>query len=254
MAKKKLGISTIEINKKFTDREHAYKYARRLKEFIRYTCKKNAGKGWYAQAIIITSNTQGKANYQMYYARTGKVGRPKRAKDVSSYYEKWFLGDISTSWHIHVLLVSKPTFTFREAIKKYIDTNWIDLPQSHNYHFNYAKYKSKKVYKKNCNINLSQYLFLQCEDILFCDYNFTEENPIQYNLKDLFREFMKVSTFKKYNAKKYWQSIEVQEIVEETYNLILSYFRSLSYKHDKQTADNFLKKVSPKITETLYIR
>lgn len=56
MAKKKLGIGNIEINKKFKDKEEAYRYAKRLIEYIRYIINKNANKGWYAQAMIVSSN------------------------------------------------------------------------------------------------------------------------------------------------------------------------------------------------------
>lgn len=49
MAKKKIGIGTIEINKKFKDKEEAMKHAKRLQQFIRDLCKI---KGWQASAFI----------------------------------------------------------------------------------------------------------------------------------------------------------------------------------------------------------
>lgn len=42
MSKSKLGISSFDLNMRFENKEQAYKYAKRLKEFIRYTCKKKA--------------------------------------------------------------------------------------------------------------------------------------------------------------------------------------------------------------------
>lgn len=45
MSKSKLGISSFDLNMRFKDKDEAIKYAKRLKEFIRYTCKKKADKG-----------------------------------------------------------------------------------------------------------------------------------------------------------------------------------------------------------------
>lgn len=44
MSRSKLGISSFDLNIKFKDKEEAYKYAKRLVEFIRYTCKKKKEK------------------------------------------------------------------------------------------------------------------------------------------------------------------------------------------------------------------
>ncbi|MFA7689146.1 MAG: hypothetical protein WCX96_03575, partial [Bacilli bacterium] len=66
MARKKLGIGSIEINKKFKDKEEAYRYAKRLIEHIRYVCKKNAKKGWYAQAMVVVSNLKKDASRLKY--------------------------------------------------------------------------------------------------------------------------------------------------------------------------------------------
>ena len=50
MSKSKLGISSFDLNMRFKDKEEAIKYAKRLKEFIRYTCKKKENK----RKIVIT--------------------------------------------------------------------------------------------------------------------------------------------------------------------------------------------------------
>lgn len=77
MSKKKLGIGNIEINKKFKDKEEAYKYAKRLIQKIRYVCKVKADKGWYAQAMVVTSNLR-KDVSTLRYKITGKRGRPRK--------------------------------------------------------------------------------------------------------------------------------------------------------------------------------
>lgn len=72
-------MGTIEINKKFKSKEEAFRYAKRLKEHIRYICEKKADKGWYAQAMIVVSDTRGSTSY-LEYEITNKSGRPKKIK------------------------------------------------------------------------------------------------------------------------------------------------------------------------------
>lgn len=61
--KKILGFSSIEVNKKFASEEEAYRYAKKLKSFIDYKCKKNANKGWYTQAMIVVSNIKKRSQF-----------------------------------------------------------------------------------------------------------------------------------------------------------------------------------------------
>lgn len=49
MSKAKMGIGTIDINKKFTSYEEASRYAKRLRQYINYICKK-----YKYQASVIT--------------------------------------------------------------------------------------------------------------------------------------------------------------------------------------------------------
>ncbi|MEG2342533.1 MAG: hypothetical protein RSB95_05420 [Bacilli bacterium] len=56
MAKSKLGIGQIEVNKKFASRDEAFRYAKNLREHIRYICNKNKNKGWQCQVMISISN------------------------------------------------------------------------------------------------------------------------------------------------------------------------------------------------------
>ncbi|NLV90225.1 MAG: hypothetical protein GX032_02010, partial [Tenericutes bacterium] len=77
MAKKKLGMASIEVNKKFKDANEAFKYAKRLNSFIRYTCRNNGNKGWMAQSLIVVSNTKKDIN-RLKYDISGKRGRPRK--------------------------------------------------------------------------------------------------------------------------------------------------------------------------------
>ena len=113
MAKKRLGISTFDIDIKFESMKEAYRHGKNLKSFIEYTCKKN---NWLGQAIICISNTKGNSSY-VYYEHSGKVGRPKRVKEKYLGTEN----EDNIDWHIHVLLVSQPLYAFRDKIKDYID-------------------------------------------------------------------------------------------------------------------------------------
>jgi hypothetical protein len=121
--RKKLGIGTIEINKKFKSKEEAFKYAKRLREYIRYLCKNKANIDWFAQAMIVVSNNRGNASY-LHYDINKKPGRPKKKLRYSKYELEWYKGNIKIDWHLHILLVSSPSYAFRNEIKKYIDKNW----------------------------------------------------------------------------------------------------------------------------------
>lgn len=122
MSKSKLGISSFDLNMRFKDKDEAIKYAKRLKEFIRYTCKKKARNGWSSEAMICVSSNKGNSTI-VYYEHNGKVGRPKKL--ISKYHSE--NGNIKVDWHLHIFLVSKPMYAFREEIKKYIDKNWSNL-------------------------------------------------------------------------------------------------------------------------------
>ena len=66
MAKKKLGIGQMEINKKFDSYEDACRYAKNLKQSIYDLCKRKADKGWMAQAMIVVSNTRSNSTHLKY--------------------------------------------------------------------------------------------------------------------------------------------------------------------------------------------
>lgn len=61
MNKSKLGIGTIDINKKFESEKEAFNYAKRLKEYIRYLCNKKTN--WQCEAMIVVSNKKGSCGY-----------------------------------------------------------------------------------------------------------------------------------------------------------------------------------------------
>ena len=77
MSKSKLGMISFDINKKFKSKEEAYRYGKRLKEFIRYSCNKY---NWAAQALICISNIKGSSSY-LYFEHNGKIGRPKKKRE-----------------------------------------------------------------------------------------------------------------------------------------------------------------------------
>ena len=142
MAKSKLGMSSFDIDIKFKDKEEARKYAKRLIEKIRHICNK---KEWSATAMVCISNTEGNSTY-IHYEHNNKVGRPRKIKEI--YPHK---SNIEVDWHLHILLASKPSYAFREEIKRYIDKCWYGGKKKNN--FDISKLYDKKTYKKNTNIN-----------------------------------------------------------------------------------------------------
>lgn len=229
MAKSKLGMSSFDIDIKFKDKDEARRYAKRLIEKIRYICKK---KNWSATAMVCISNTEGNSTY-VHYEHTGKVGRPKKVKEIHPYKS-----NIEVDWHLHILLVSKPSYAFREEIKNYIDKNWYGGMKYKD--FDVTKLYDKKTYKKNTNIKKAEYFINQADEILFCNYNSNGIVPKGYSLKDLYNTYMKCKT-----ALRYAKSTgnEKRLALEDKYRDIMNFYFNITKEQDKKMVDKFMKKV-----------
>lgn len=229
MAKSKLGMSSFDIDIKFKDKDEARRYAKRLIEKIRYICRK---KNWSATAMVCISNTEGNSTY-VHYEHTGKVGRPKKVKEIHPYKS-----NIEVDWHLHILLVSKPSYAFREEIKNYIDKNWYGGMKYKD--FDVTKLYDKKTYKKNTNIKKAEYFINQADEILFCNYNSNGIVPKGYSLKDLYNTYMKCKT-----ALRYARSTgnEKRLALEDKYRDIMNFYFNITKEQDKKMVDKFMKKV-----------
>lgn len=250
MARKKLGIGTVEINKKFKDKEEAFRYAKRLIEHIRYICHKNAKKGWYAQAMIVSSDLRKDAS-RLKYEISGKRGRPRKRLEINeNIANNWYKGDYRTDWHLHILLVSKPGYMFRNEIKDYIDKNWIEVPNEYEIEpFDISKLDNKKIYKKCCNIKIADYFIGQCEDVLFCDCNFGEEEKLKYSLREYHNEYLKVDSARRrlirkhrdnpMSEEKYFKALER---IEYKLNAIEEYYLNITKEKDNKQNEQFMKR------------
>lgn len=232
MTKSKLGMSSFDIDIKFKDKEEAKRYAKRLIEKVRYICNK---KGWSASAMVCISNTMGNKTLA-HYEHTGKVGRPRKVREV-------MLADknqcIDTDWHLHILLVSKPSYAFREEIKKYIDKNWYAGNRYKD--FDVTKLYDKKTYKKNTNIKKAEYFINQAEEVLFCTYNKNEVViPKGYTLKDLYNAYMNSKTALRY-ARTYGN--EKRLALEDKYREIANFYWNITKEQDSKMVDKFMKEV-----------
>lgn len=231
MAKSKLGMSSFDIDIKFKDRDEAYKYAKRLIEKIRYICNK---KNWSATAMVCISNIEGNSTY-IHYEHSGKVGRPKKVKEIHPHRE-----NIEVDWHLHILLASKPSYAFREEIKKYIDNCWYNGKRKSN--FDTTKLYDKRTYKKNTNIKKAEYFIDQAEEILFCNCNKGNEIviPKGYSLKDLHNAYMKMMTARKY-AKSYGN--EKRLALEDKYYKICNFYWNITKEQDNKMIKKFMKEM-----------
>ncbi len=234
MSKSKLGISSFDLDIKFKDKDEAYRYAKRLKEFIRYTCNKY--ENYEAQAIICTSNIKGNTSI-VYYEHNGKKGRPKKIKEYSPFDIKYYNGNLEVDWHIHILLVSKPVYAFREKIKAYIDKNWYDKLIKKEY----VKSKEyKRTYKKDTNIKKIEYFIDQAEDILFCNYCNEDTIPKEYSLKKLYNAFMKMRTAKRNIGK-----ISNKKLLkaDDDYYKIMKYYWNITKEQNNKSINDFMGKI-----------
>lgn len=248
MSKKKLGIGTIDINKKFKNKEEAMKYAKRLKQFIDDLCKR---KGWQASAIIGISRLKKEVS-SINYEISGKRGRPKKVVKINEVMaSSWYKGDYYVDWHLHIIIVSKPSYATRNAIKAYIDKNWKDIENEHKVkEFDLEDLGKKEVYKKKCNVKIADYFILQSEEVKFCHCNFSGEEDLKYSLKDYYYGYLKMNSArlklvkknkeKPMSEEKYLK--ELNKIESKFYN-IRDYFLKLSKDEDKKMQEEFMKQV-----------
>lgn len=241
MAKAKLGIGQMEINKKFESFEEAYKYAKNLKQFIYDVCKRKAHKGWMAQAMIVVSETKRDAS------RLKCIDGKYKLVYNNDVIDKVYKGAFKTDWHLHILVVSKPCNAFRQAIKNYVDKNWIKVENIYDYEdFNEEDFK-KKVYKKYCNINMAKYFIEQSSARLFCSYNFSGNEDIKYGLDVYFKEYMKLEDKRRKAYRKYFRHgseerlLKDLEKAESKFKEIEDYYYSLTEKEDKEMVKEFLE-------------
>ncbi len=248
MAKSKLGIGTIDINKKFKDKEEAMKYAKRLQQYIRDLCKR---KGWQASAMIGISGLKKNVS-NIVYEITGKRGRPRKKVVIDDYWaDKWYKGNYYTDWHLHILIVSKPSYAFRNAIKKYIDKNWKDIANEHEVkEFNSDDLGKKEVYKKKCNIKLADYFIWQSEEVRFCYRNCSGEKDLKYTLKQYYYGYLtrdsailKLARKNKEKPMSEEKYFEEADKIENKFKDIINYFLVLSKKDDEERVNKYMKEV-----------
>lgn len=194
MVKSKIGIGTVEVHKKFDSFEETSKHAKNLRHAINYICKKN---NYQATVMTVVSNIK-KGVSSSRYVSNGKKGRPKKELVINKYLaDKLYNGNCHTDYHIHILIVSKPSFALRDLIKDYIDRNWCEIPSIYEKEkFDISKLGKKKVYKKTCNIKMADYFIDQSAEIRFVSCNYSNEKDFDYSLKDYYSEYMKLQSNK----------------------------------------------------------
>lgn len=243
MAKSKLGLYSFDIDIKFKDKEEAMKYAKKVIEKIRYTCKK---KNWSATAMVCISNTKGNSSY-IHYEHTGKVGRPKKIKEIHPHKS-----NIEVEWHLHIIMASKPSYAFQELLKEYFDKNWLGWKKVND--IDVTKLYGKGTYKKNTNIKKAEYFMNQEDEVLFCTYNSKDEVviPKGYTLKDLHNAYLNSKT-----ALRYARSTgnEKRLALEDKYLDIAKFYWNITKEQDKKMVDKFMKEVQrTKIQENYELR
>ncbi len=247
MAKRKQGIGTVEINKKFISFEEASRYAKRLRNQINYICKK---RGYQATVMTAVSNLKKEVS-ESRYVNNGKRERPKKELVI---YERtaneWYKGNYHTDWHIHVLIVSNPGYSLRNYIKKYIDKNWITVENLYEKkEFDISK-MGKKVYKKKCNIKMLDYFIDQASEPRFISCNYSDEKNFDYTLKDYYSEYMKLKS----NKKKLYTSHILKPLKEEKFEkqlnkierkfkLIEDYFYTITKQDEELSQKKYMAKV-----------
>ncbi len=248
MSKKKLGIGTIDINKKFKNKEEAMMYAKRLQQYIKDMCKR---KNWQVSAMIGISQLKKEVS-MIKYEISGKKGRPKKEVVINNIMaNNWYKGDYLVDWHLHIIIVSKPSYAARNAIKCYIDKNWKDIENEHDVkEFELEDLSKKEVYKKKCNIKMANYFIRQSEEVKFCNYNYSDEEDLKYSLKQYYYEYLKMDSAKirlirkhRYNPMSEEKYLRYLDKIESKFLDIEKYFLELSKKDDKKMEKEFMEQV-----------
>lgn len=237
MSKSKIGIGTVEAHKKFNSLEEASKYAKRLRHAIDYICKK---KGYQASVMTVVSNMK-KGTSDLRYISSGKRGRPKNELVANPLYK----GNCNTDWHIHILIVSNPSYMLRNLIKDYIDKNWGNIPSDKG-----NNSSEEKAYKETCNIKISDYFIDQSSEIRFISCNYSGEKDFDYTLKDYYKEYMKFKNNKQRLTKKNIVKPMSEELylkqlnkIESPFKDVEDYFYSITEKQDKKDQREYMKKI-----------
>lgn len=219
-------------------------YAKRLKEYIRYNCK---GKKRFAQAAIIISNTNGDYIIDSAYKPSNKVGRPEIVKHICSFGCR--NKELNTDCHLHLLLVSYPSCIMQTDIKRYIEKNWQEIPSLYKVEEFDWKYVGVKVYKKQCNIEVSSYMFKQAEEILFCNYNYLDREivPKGYSLKALYYEYLKVNSAKWYSNE--YLTRKGKAKVVKRYNELMAFYTSIMKEYDDKAELKFKKALEERLNK-----
>lgn len=248
MSKSKLGIGTIDINKKFKDKEETMKYAKRLQQFIRDLCKR---KSWQASVFIGISRLK-KDVSNISFDISGRVGRPKKIVDINNVIANgWYKGNYLTDWHLHILIVSKPSYALRNAIKCYIDKNWKAIANEHEVkEFDLEDLGKKEVYKKTCNVKIADYFIWQSEEVRFCHCNYSGEEDLKYSLKQYYYGYLKMGSAKRrlireniknpMSEEKYLKELNK---IENKFLDIFNYFWELSKEDNENMQKEFMEEV-----------
>lgn len=238
MCRRKTALGTLEINKKFRSEEETELYMKRLVSYIKYISKKRK---YQVSAMIVASNSI-KDSTTLESVANGKRGRNKLVLKES--LPQYFKG-MKTDWHIHILILSNPSKTLLNDIKKYIDKNWNEIP---------IKKETKKidfrgkreVYKKHCNINIGEYFIKQSSIRMFVNVNHSNNEDFKYSIKDYYKAVMKWHSdrnklYKKLVCRKVKdkQSISLEkqnriyEKIDNNYNKVENYFDEFDISNKK---------------------
>lgn len=97
---------------------------------------------------------------------------------------------------------------------------------------------------------MADYFIDQSEEILFCDYNFTNEESLKYSLKEYYREYLKTESGKRrlyakarLNQMEEDRYLKELEKVEGKFKIIEKYYFNITVKQNKKEAETFTKKI-----------
>lgn len=227
---RKMDFWTIEIATKFKNKEDAERLQKNIIDKFYYECNKN--KDYMVQAIVGVSNINGKYVNGIYNKKNGKIGRPKKIKDVMEETEiaKQMYGTLNTDWHLHILVLSSPSDTLAQILKKYIE-----------------KKLNISVYRKfvsnawgDIDIGMLNYIAKQSDSVLFYGSN---DKRFKYTFRQVYDEIIKQYGNLKFNEE-YITDDNYRAKIDKRYIDMMNYFSQFySEEVKKKLEQNYKKKV-----------
>ena len=226
---RKMDFWTLEIATKFKNKKDTVKLQKNIIDKFIYEC--GVHKDYKAQVICGVSNINGKYVRGIYNKQTGTSGRPKKVKDImeETDFTKMMFGTLNVDWHIHLLVLSSPSETLAQIIKKYVDKNL-------KVGVTYKKFIDED--KNDIDIEMLFYIAKQSDNVLFYG---SGDKRFEYSFRQMYEAMIKQYSNLLFD-KRYLMEEDYREKADRKYNEMLKYFSQFYSEEVKKKKEQEYKR------------